>query len=83
MSKACPSCGSGNTEHTSVTQPGTRPKPGDWTICFYCAAVCEFGPEPDLEPRLVTAAELAAADEDVRRAVSAAVDAVAETRRTA
>lgn len=75
-SLACPACGRGNTEHTCVTEPGATPHPGDWTVCIFCAAVCEFGPKPDLVPRLVTQHELDAADDDVRAIVSRAVDAV-------
>lgn len=79
-SLACPGCGRDNTKHTSLEQPDQAPRAGDWTVCLRCSAVCEFGPEPDLIPRLVTQAELDAAEPDVRDQVRRAVRGLALLR---
>jgi hypothetical protein len=54
----CPSCGALNDGATAPTeQISQQPKPGDLSVCLYCAAICVY--LPDLQLRLATIDEVA------------------------
>ena len=69
----CPACGALLNEATGVTTDD-RPKPGDVTICFYCAAALRFAPDMSLR-----VASLDECDERVVR-IQAGVRAHIRTR---
>jgi hypothetical protein len=51
----CLSCGDMN-DMAKGTKPGTRPKPGDWSICYNCGHIMTFA--ADLTLRNPTDAEM-------------------------
>ena len=46
---ACPGCGA-IVDGTTDTGHGHKPRPGDVTLCFYCGAANQFGPDFRLRP---------------------------------
>lgn len=64
----CPSCG---TVIDSHSHPHKTPKPGDFTICAYCASVLRYG--GGLVLLAATEADLADLDEEDRRVVASTV----------
>ena len=67
-SPVCPQCGKTLDGFTSAALDGARPKPGDVSICFYCATVLEFCGESLALRRLEgDALILALADPLIRR----------------
>jgi hypothetical protein len=44
----CPVCLKLQDSATCLSDPESRPAPGDYSICISCAAVLRFGPEMDL-----------------------------------
>ena len=45
---SCPCCGK-TCDAVTAIEEGTKPKVGDITICFYCAAYLQFGSDFALE----------------------------------
>jgi hypothetical protein len=74
----CPACGAILDGATSVDLDGAMPRPGDVSICAYCASLLVYSDE--LHPRFPTDAELVdiTADPGVRRAQAAALAFIAE-----
>ncbi len=60
--KRCLGCGRDVDAHSG--DPGTSPKPGDVSICAYCARAMQYGPELELEPL-----DMSELPEDVRAEV--------------
>ena len=67
-SPVCPKCGKGLDGFTSAALDGALPKPGNCSICVYCATLLEYYGEPLALRRMEgDALILALADPLVRR----------------
>ncbi len=78
--QVCPYCGAGNDMSTETLRDRKPPKPGDVSVCAYCAGLAVF---TEAGLRLPTAAELEEFNRDpaVQRAVGVVHKLIEEGRR--
>jgi hypothetical protein len=66
----CPHCGQELDAATDTFRVGARPKPGDISVCLYCAAILQFNAALQLEAVTGDELILVKANPDVKRAVA-------------
>lgn len=76
--QSCPSCGKSNNSTTGINSQ-EQPKPGDVSICFYCAFVSVFDENLKLTP--ISKQQLESLPQDVIFQISKAKLAILAKRR--